>query len=167
MQLRSAILAAALLVATGCGTTANQHRPSVEPSALAKPGSVIDFGKGVEVRKRADGEKLIGTPDAFKSFIGHLATHPQDSRGCDIDMGTRVITVRKYDSTGFAIGDSFDNCAGYVAFWGKRNGRWAELIGTQTAVSCTRLHKLRIPPSMENTCVGSKSTGYKQEHYRG
>lgn len=113
---------------------------------------------GVEVRKPEDAAKLTGTSAEFKAFVvkSALSIERPDAPNCG------GITVQKYDPAGFAIG-GVDECGGYAAIWGKKDGRWKELIGTQDAWSCTELHKFGVPPTIVDKCV----SGNVQRSYTG
>lgn len=153
---------AAMLFVSGCGPTAQPVSPSDKPSSPVTAsqstgpsdaaGQVIDYGpEGVEIRQASDAAKLTGTSHEFKSFIVDLATHPASSSDCQVTAA--VITVAKYDPSGFAVGDVFSKCDGYVAFWGKKDGRWKELMGAQAVPLCAEFDKFGIPPAIAGDCT--------------
>jgi len=177
-QIASAGAVAVLLLTAGCGPKAGHDEPtnptapvpssspSHQPSPAGSDGKAITFGKrGVTVQTAADAAKLTGTSDEFKSFVVDLATHLERPSGAsDCFIG---ITVDAYDPSGFARG-AVNDCGGYVALWGRQDGAWKELIGTQDAWSCAELKKFRVPSSLVDTCVGGgQGARMKQVPYSG
>jgi len=93
-----------------------------------------------------------------------LATHlERPAGGEDCFIG---VTVDAYDPAGFARG-GVNDCGGYVALWGRRDGVWKELIGTQDAWTCTDLRKFGLPPGLVTTCIGPVNGAMKEVPYKG
>jgi hypothetical protein len=171
--------ATALLLAAGCSTKTDSAKPdeatTVQPggamsaapatSTPPTPSRIVDFGeKGVEVQTAADAAKLKGTSEEFQEFIADLATHlERPAGGEDCFVG---VTVAAYDPAGFARG-GVNDCGGYVALWGRKDGRWKELIGTQDAWTCADLKKFGLPPGLVTTCIGPVKGEMKEVPYTG
>ena len=79
-----------------------------------------------------------------------------------------VDAVLKYDPAGFAVG-GVNDCGGYAALWGRKDGAWKELIGTQDAWLCSDLKKYGVPAhGVVRTCIGgSKPSEMKEVPYTG
>lgn len=163
-QIAFAAAAAALLLITGCSPTPNPDpaEPVNPPSTSVSPKSpatgaasrVITFGKrGAFIKSADEVSQLKGTSPEFQEFIADLADHLQPPAGStDCAVG---VTVNLYDPTGFARG-AINECGGYAALWGRQDGRWKELIGTQDLWSCTDLRKFKVPSTIADTCYTSK-----------
>jgi len=178
-QIAHVMAAAALLVTTACGPKPDpsEHANSSpaapsgamsggpDRSAAVTPSRIINFGeKGVEVQKADDVAKLRGTSEEFKAFIADLATHlERPAGGEDCFIG---VTVDAYDPAGFARG-GVNDCGGYVALWGRKDGTWKELIGTQDAWTCSDLKKHGLPPGLVPTCIGTVDGEMKEVPYTG
>lgn len=122
----------------------------------------IDYGtRGVQVQKRADTARLEDTPQDFRDFIAGVAANLGGGSDTDCFVG---VTVNVYDPAGFARG-AVNDCGGYAAIWGKKDGRWKELLGTQMGWLCTDLKKNRVPTSVSKTCI--KAGSFKELRYDG
>jgi hypothetical protein len=169
-QIASAAAVTTLLLTVGCGAKPGPDAPqphtpgstatSGAPTDPASSSKAITFGdKGVFIQTADDVAKLTGTSAAFKAFIANRAAHLQPPAGAnDCEVG---VTVNVYDPTGFARG-AVNECGGYVALWGRQDGTWKELIGTQDEWACADLRKFNVPPTISDTCYESmKSVPYR------
>jgi hypothetical protein len=128
--------------------------PTASPSASgsATPPQVITYpGSGVTVVTAADSEKLTGTSDDFRTFVGGLAQKAA-ADGASCPGAFHGVTVHKYSSAGYAIG-GFNACGGYAALWTRYHGTWGEGQATQDVWDCDALAFLQVPASFAGDCA--------------
>ncbi len=93
--------------------------------------------------------KLAGFPADFVEFAGTTADQLQASADCpDAAVGVTVDYV--VDDT-WAVG-AVNQCGGYVALWGNKDGQWKELLGTQDEWTCPDLKRLGVPQGIVSAC---------------
>lgn len=130
--------------------TTTDEATDTQPPRQKRP--IVRFGeRGVLVESAADARELRGTPMDFRRFVVTSAERIKRPPGTKCDHG---LTINAFDPAGFAVG-SVSECGGYVAVWGRKNGRWKELIGTQDAFTCDELAKVGVPAGgIIKTCIG-------------
>lgn len=136
--------------------------PGPAQSIVYQRGNNPRFASGAPgvVNKPADARRDLGAaPADFKAFIvRRLAQLNKQNPGCP-----QNINVTTY-SHGWASGGEA-GCGGNAAIWGRVNGRWKAVQGSQDAVSCSQLHRLGVPadPLIAKTCFdpsAHKVVGY-------
>ena len=123
--------------------------PSSAPGVLLIPGLASTAWSWAPVAQRLRAARRVVVMD----LPGHgLSDAPFDG----------------YDPAGFAVG-GVNDCGGYAALWGRKDGAWKELIGTQDAWLCSDLKKYGVPAhGVVRTCIGgSKPSEMKEVPYTG
>jgi len=160
MRMMSVIAGTILVVGVaGCGSSSSSSTTSAgstpspsassdaSPSASAPSVQILDFrsgadGEGIFIEQPSQVSQLEGTTAAFQAFIADGVQKLLDDGQCP--DAAKGYGVDKYATNGYAIG-GVNECGGYAAIWGVRNGQWQELMGTQDAYDCSELHRARVP----------------------
>lgn len=127
--------------------------PTSTPTPTQKiPPAVISYpDPGIEITSPQQSDKLVGTSTAFQQFIGDQARRAVEA-GASCPDAAHGVTVQKYSSSGYAIGD-VNSCGGYQALWVLSNGIWAEGQATQDEWDCDSLAYLHVPASFTGACA--------------
>lgn len=141
--------------------------PSPTPTKAVVPRTITYPDPGVFVVTAADTEKLTGTSADFKTFIAAQAGQAADD-GASCPDAAHGVTVQKYSSAGYAIGE-VNACGGYVALWvlgGRGGSGWQEGMGMQDAWDCDTLTYLKVPESFTGKCF-DESGDFGPDQFQG
>jgi len=116
------------------------------PTPTPSPTVIVFPDGGVVIKAPEDTDQLVGTSDAFKTFIKTVWQKDHDA-GCK----TAEIDVTKYSPAGFGAGGG-GGCGGYQAIWGLKAGTWIEALGTQDEWVCSDLARYDVPDGFAGDC---------------
>jgi len=136
MVAAAAVIAAVVVPVAVLNHDDGGARPPAPVSTPSPSPSVITYpDPGVFVQNEADTAKLRGTTAAFKTFIAGLAVQANaDGAACPMP---RTVTVEKYGTDGYALG-GVNDCGGYEAVWGVREGTGRRRSAARTSRTATR-----------------------------
>ncbi len=153
----AALCAAVLLLAGACGDTEPEPGPTAT-SESPKP-ELVEYGDGVNIRAKADVDKLKGAPESFKAYMvleieeKLMLTRDLAAEGCDEQP---TIIVKAVDTRGYASG-AYIQCGGAASIWATVGGQWREVWGGQEIPSCDEMLRLNIPAGIAgDTCRDGK-----------
>ena len=102
----------------------------------------------VEISGRSSVDQLRGASREFKDFA--LGIEDPDAGACGAD-GNAAVSVARYRTDGWATG-VVGSCSGYVAIWGKADGRWREVWGGQEMPLCSDMRQYDVPQDIYQEC---------------
>lgn len=148
------LVVAAIVVGGGVGWGVSRinHHDKAHKSTRNGPAPVriINFVTkadefGVALTKPSQVDRLTGTSPEFKQFMTTTVQKLIDTNTCP--GAALEVSVSRYATSGYAIG-GVNQCGGYAAIWGVKNGAWKELIGTQDIWYCAQLHSDGVPKGL-------------------
>lgn len=143
--------------AVGWGITRINHhdKPSsagtkTRDVVTTAPTRIVDYitkahPEGVDVNKPTMVNQLTDSSPEFKQFVANTVQGMIDRHQCP--TAALGLTIARYATNGYAFG-AVNECGGYIAIWGVKNGTWKLLIGTQDIVHCQELHKDGVPKGL-------------------
>lgn len=147
------VVAIVVGAAVGWGVTRIDHHDT--PSLTADNHGMVATGpvrivnyitkanvEGVDVTTPSKVNQLVGSSSAFKQFVANTVQGMIDRHQCP--TAALGLTIARYATNGYALG-AVNECGGYIAIWGVKNGVWKQLIGTQDVVHCQELHNDAVP----------------------
>ena len=128
-----------------------QHKqPEPEEAVEEKTvPAIIDYGEeGIELKEKADVDKLTDASEAFKEFMA--SELPGKATECSEFFNVNMIVRDE-----FAVGGGGSNCGGGAkAVWMKKDDKWflnTELGGHEVPL-CSKLIKYKVPVEIEEEC---------------